>query len=151
MRRRELSDVNRFPESLEARLRSLTPPPVPGELEARILAAIPEVTLHVRKLPLRRRPLRAGALIASVAACFLIVFVLRSLQHPNGGVLDPGLVGTPDGNPAEQVQTGKFLDIVARLEDRRGLNELEPPKFSWPIHEWSALMCSKAIPRDLLE
>ena len=31
----------RSPESLEARLRALPQPPVPGDLEARILAAIP--------------------------------------------------------------------------------------------------------------
>ena len=142
MRRRELPDFDRFPESLEARLRSLTPPLVPGELEARILAAIPVVTPHVRNLSLRRRPLFAGASIASVAACFLVVLVLRSLQHPSGGVLDPRLVGTHDGNQSEQVQSGKFLDIVARLEDRRGLNELELPMFSWPIHETSELLCS---------
>ena len=151
MRRRELPDVDRFPESLEARLRSLTPPPVPGDLEARILAAIPVVTPHVRNLSLRRRPLLAVASIASVAACFLVVFVLQSLQHPIGGVQDPVLVVTPDGNQSEQVQTGESLNIVARLEDRRGLNELELPMFSWPIHETSAWMDSKAIPRDVLE
>ena len=151
MRRRELPEVDRFPESLEARLRSLTPPPVPDDLEARILAAVPVFTPHVRNLSLRRGPLLAGASIASVAACFMVVFVLRSLQQPIGGVLDSRLVETPAWNKSEQIQTGKFLDIVARLEDRRGLNELELPMFSWPIHETSAMMCSKAILRDLLE
>ena len=110
MRRREVPNVDRFPESLEARLRSLTPPPVPGDLEARLLAAIPLVTPPMKNVSLRRRPLRAVALIAAVAACSLVVLVLQSPQHPIGGVLDPGVVGTPDRKRSEQVQAGESLN-----------------------------------------
>ena len=60
---------DRSPEGLEARLRALPPPPVPAELEARLLAAIPA--------PRRRRPIWAGVVGVLAAACLLAALAWR--------------------------------------------------------------------------
>ncbi len=56
--RRPNSD--RSPESLEARLRALPQPPIPSELEARILAAIPARPSINDELPRGRVTHRGG-------------------------------------------------------------------------------------------
>src|SRR5438093_12334554 len=77
------------PESLEGRLRRLPPPPVPADLEARLLAAIPAgvssraesgIASAPRVLPALTQPgspgrwVRwAGGVSALAAACLLIV------------------------------------------------------------------------------
>src|SRR5438552_16914769 len=88
------------PESLEARLRRLPPPPVPADLESKLLATIPAgvsfpvhnsrtasgVALAPRVLPALTQPGSPGSWVrwiggvsALAAACLLIV-----LAWPNG-------------------------------------------------------------------
>ena len=84
--RRPNSD--RSPESLEARLRALPQPPVPGDLKARILAAVPARRSHDDELPRLvrsasrrwRLAIWAGASVAAAAACLLAV---RFWPEPN--------------------------------------------------------------------
>src|SRR5260370_22901790 len=62
-------------ESLEARLRALPPPPVPGDLETRLLSAIPaEMPTWEQGSGSRRRwMVWVGLAGALAAACWLIV------------------------------------------------------------------------------
>src|SRR5216683_5851927 len=68
--------LDRSAESLEARLRALPPPPVPSDLEARLLAAIPaSAPSAVRRSQLlpRRWLVWAGVGGALAAASLLVV------------------------------------------------------------------------------
>src|SRR5947207_2007566 len=74
----------RSSESLEARLRALPQPPVPADLEARLLAAIPPA----RPAPRRRWAVWAGVAGALAAACLLAVLAWRG-RDGNGPAPDP--------------------------------------------------------------
>src|SRR5436305_3982477 len=92
-------DPDRSPDSLESRLRALPRPPVPADLEARILAAGPaRATNEVlrRARPARRWHLAVGiaASLAAAAACLLI---LRSWPGPGVKNIAPTFVANAEG------------------------------------------------------
>jgi hypothetical protein len=129
---------------LEARLRALPPPPVPADLEARLLAAIPAAV----PVPTRRRAAWAGAVGALAAACLLAV-----LAWPRRDGKD-AIPSTSADAPAHQVAPrlpDDSASLAAWREARRGLGGAEPPSFTWPLEETSLITASPSIPRDLLD
>src|SRR5260370_26301538 len=83
MKRLQIMPVEKYPnadrpESLEAQLRALPPPPVPADLEARLLAAIPAEMAIPRRRGIGRFSFRRGAVWgigALAAACLLVVLL----------------------------------------------------------------------------
>ena len=154
-RRRPSSD--RSLKSLESRLRALPRPPVPGDLEARLLAAIRAAASH--EVPRRARGSRrrriavwAGAAAVLAAACSLAVLLWSG---PGRNRTGPNVVANPAiRQPAHALtpqQPGYSLDITPWLEARRDLDEAERPLFTWPVQEETPLMVSTALRRDLLD
>jgi hypothetical protein len=133
---------DRSAESLEARLRALPQPPIPGGLEARLLAAIP-----LKRRSRRRWLVLVGVASALAAACLLAVFAR------------PGRNGTNrvPGPPAEEIAeqgTPRLPDdsagITAWSQTRRVLDGAEPPPFTWPLSETPPFTATSA-PDDLLD
>src|SRR5262249_5165711 len=111
----------RSPESLEARLRALPQPPVPADLEGRLLAAIP-----AEKPIGRRRAAWIGAVGALAAACLLAVLVWPERgTDPITGTIRPvhPVASSPDDSAS----------IAAWRQSRRVLDGAEPPAFTWPL------------------
>jgi hypothetical protein len=135
---------DRSPEALEARLRALPQPPVPADLEARLLATIP---LEL-PLPPRRWAVWVGAAAAVAAACLLTVLAWLGRDGKNP-VLSPATIAsayrvTP--RPPDDSAT-----IAPWLEARRALDEAKVPTFTWPLEEKSPMRVSISIPSDLLD
>jgi hypothetical protein len=130
-------------ESLEARLRALPQPPIPADLEARLLATIPAK----RSLP-RRWGVRVGAIGALVAACLLVVIVWprRDRDLP---------ITRPNTIESVQKATPRPPDDSARMASMRSarivFDEAEPSTFTWPLPEPSPIRFSASIPADLLD
>lgn len=123
--------------SLEARLRALPSPLVPGDLQARLLSAIPTEAPRraVVPLPVWRRWL-VGAALAS--ACLLILLAWPRRDRSNNDVAhrNHGSTHTPVA-PADrnlQQDAGPSLGT-----------------FSWPLEESSPMLASTAIPAELLD
>jgi hypothetical protein len=149
---------DRFAE-LEARLRALPLPPLPSDLEARLLGNIPAA----RSIPWRRWSL-VGAIGALVAACLLAVLAWRGRdgkspvplreQGDPAHVHGPGLPGPPAGDPsagrgsADSIVADHF---AARLQARRTLEEAESPLFNWPLETTASLRTATTISPDLLD
>ena len=150
-------DSDRSFEILETRLRTLPQPHVPGDLEARILAAIPVATLNDE--PRSKRVLRrwrlgvgAGASIALAAACLLAV---RFWPDPSGKNSSPSVVTNPQrpesSHPVTPQQRSDSRRTSALLTARFDLDETALPTYNWPIQEKSPLMVSSALRPDLLD
>ena len=77
-------DPDRSPDSLESRLRALPRPPVPADLEARILAAGPARASNAMPRPARasRRWHLAVGVAASLAVAAACLLALRSWPGP---------------------------------------------------------------------
>jgi hypothetical protein len=151
--RRPNSD--RSGESLEARLRALPPEPIPGDLEARLLAAIPvQASNEIPRLArtARRLAVWAGAAAAVAAACLLAVVL-----WPGTGVKNPvhSLVAKSEKRQLARQDTSKrsgdSRSIMPWLEIRRDPDGTEMPTFTWPVQEESPLMVSTSIPPDLFD
>ena len=134
---------DRSPEALEARLRALPQPPVPAELQARLLAAIPPE----RPIPQRRWAVWVGAVGTLAAACLLAL-----LAWPGRTGKD---IPRPPTRGSARQSTPPAPDDSARItawrEARRVLEGAEPPAFTWPLEETAPLMVSTSIPPDLLD
>lgn len=126
-------------EATEARLRALPPPAVPGELEARLLAAIPP-TLPTRPRRWTRWARLAGAV---AAACFLVVLIW-SARRGNTLVSKAGVNELP--RPVRR----ENAEIVEGLVGRGGRHGTETSLFAWPLEETAPLKSSTALPVDLL-
>jgi hypothetical protein len=158
---------DRSPESLQTRLRALPQPPVPADLEARLLATIP-VEMPI---PRRRRAVWIGVVSALAAACLLAVLARlgRESKHP---IPNPGTnesAHAPDTDHAPHAglptpptppvlgaglptpPTSDFVNRAAWLDARRILDGAEPATFTWPLEETSPLRVSTSIPPDLLD
>ena len=151
-------DPDRSPESLEARLRALPRPPVPADLEARILAAGPARATN--EVPRRARASRrwhlAVGIAASLAVAAACLLALRSWPGP--GVKDDAptfVANAEDGGSAHDVtprQPGDTPGTMPWLKARQDLDDgTEMPTFTWPIQEKSPLMVSTALRPDLLD
>jgi hypothetical protein len=128
------------PESLEARLLALPPPPVPVDLESRLLAAIP-----TRRLLRRRWIVLAGVL---AAACLLAVLAWprRDVKRPGEepGTKEPVVENAPR-DPDESDRMAAFRRF------RRDLDETVAPTFHWPLPETLPTGVSTTLPPDLLD
>jgi hypothetical protein len=126
-------------ESLEAQLRALPQPPIPADLEARLLATIPAK----RSTPRRHWGIRVGVL---AAACLLAVIawprgdgnrpISRTIETPFRASVQP-----PDDS----------ANIASLRTARKALDDGEPPTFTWPLPEPSPIRFSTSIPPDLLD
>jgi hypothetical protein len=153
--RRPNSD--RSPESLEARLRALPQPLVPGDLEARILAAIPGKTSNEIPRPVSAARRRHAAVWAGVAAtvaasCLLTV---RFWSGPSGENSHSLVVTDSQNSKAPHdvgsQQPGASVWTTPWLKAGQDLDGTEMPTFTWPIQETSPLMVSTALRPDLLD
>jgi hypothetical protein len=133
---------DRSPEALEARLRALPQPPIPANLEARLLATIPA------DLPVRRRrwAIGVGVVGALAAACFLAVLAWPDRDGKHAVTNPPPIASVPSATP----QPLDNSDTVAAWRNiRRVLDGRELPPFTWPLSE-TQLLTATSIPPDLL-
>jgi hypothetical protein len=143
MHRDQLPNPDRSPDDLEARLRSLPRPPVPADLEMRLLAAIP-----VGRAVRWRSWVFWGGPITAVAACVLVALAWR--EHD-----DRPPVPTPATSQSAHAVTPHPRDDSTRSaawrDTRRVLEEAELTPFNWPIKETTPVMVSTTIPPDLFD
>jgi hypothetical protein len=154
-RRRPNSD--RSLKSLESRLRALPRQSVPGDLEARLLAAIRAEASHEvprRAGGSRRRRIAVwgGAAAVLAAACSLAVLLWPGAGRNRTG---PNVVANPairqSAHPLTRQQPGYSHDITPRLEARLDLDEAARPLFTWPVQEETPLMVSTALRPDSVD
>src|SRR5262249_50731730 len=133
------------PESLEARLRRLPAPPVPADLEARLLARIPA------RVPIRSRRWIwwTGALSALAAACFLIGILSHKGDRQKSGQKNNGFAA--DGSENSIARSSSQDKVSARLQAQRDPDLLKLPPFTWPVDEANHVTLSSSIPSDLLD
>ncbi|HKI41373.1 MAG TPA: hypothetical protein VKA66_13520 [Mycobacterium sp.] len=141
-------------------------PPVPADLEARLLATIPAEM----PIPRRRWAIWAGVVGPLAAACLLAVFAwprgVGNHPVPRSGtaksqhwvtVPSPGTIASADApgaglpTPPTIRPSDNSAEIAAWAEARRVLNGAEPATFIWPIQEKSPITVSISIPADLLD
>jgi hypothetical protein len=163
-------NTDRSPESLEARLRALPQPPVPADLEARLLATIPGKT----PIPQRRWGVWVGAVAASAAACLLAVLAWPGRDGKNP-VPSPGTresvhqvtVPSPSPSPPTSVSAPALgaglptppalqlpddsASIAPWLQAGRDLDGADTPTFTWPLEETLPMRVSTSIPSDVLD
>jgi hypothetical protein len=147
-------------EVLAARLQALPQPPVPADLEARLLAAMPpEMLIQPRQLQGGAASEERGTIRFSrrgwavwvgalAAACFLVVFTRPARDGKSPVPIPPG-----DGQEVRvRPKPSGASDSVAEWWMVRGnLDVAESKTFSWPIQEKSPITVSTAIPPDLFE
>jgi hypothetical protein len=137
-------DPARSREALKVQLRALPQPPVPGHLEALLLASVPVA----KPISPRRRAVMATVLGVASAACLLAVLAWR----PHHGEDHP-TIPVP-GRPAQQdirQLAFEFPSIAAWREDPRSLDEEKLPSYTWPLDEAAIPRASTSIPADLLD
>jgi hypothetical protein len=128
-------------ESLETRLRALPPLPVPAELEACLLAAIPtEIPCQepIADSSRRRWISWAGLAGALAAACLLVMLVWLRNHGKETELVKKNEGSSSNGNPS--------LNREARQDPGASLGT-----FNWPLEESSPMLASTAIPPDLLD
>jgi hypothetical protein len=157
MRSRRPPNSNESLESLEARLRALPQPPVPGGLESRLLAAMPvRASIVTRRSVLGPRArhfvIWAGATLATAASCLLVV---RFWPEPNDRhraasvVLKPATTDFARQFPNRQPEISRR--ILPWFQARLDPDETEMPTYSWPVREKSPLIVSTAFRSDLFD
>jgi hypothetical protein len=157
MRPQKRQNSDPFLESLEARLRAMSPPPVPGDLEARLLADIPLDFSRARpgrgwNSRRRRLAIWAGGVAAIAAAC-LAAFLLWPATESKLTGLQPG-AKPPLRDSAYQVTAqppGEQGNSTPWLEFRQGLEGSEKPTFTWPIQENVRLRASLSMSSELFD
>ena len=131
-------------EALEARLRALPQPPIPADLEARLLATIPAE----RSIPRRRWGIRVGAIGALAAACLLVAIAWPRRDGENS---IRGLKTIESAHKVTRRLPDDSAPIASLRAARKVLDETEPPTFTWPLPEPSPIRFSSSIPPDLLD
>jgi hypothetical protein len=132
-------------ESLKARLRALPPPPIPADLEGRLLAAIPasiparaDVDPPRSYRSFRPRPaVWVGFVGALAAACLLAALAWHGRDK---------LADTTNHDSPDQAQRP--------VENTRGAGQTPVTNdvtFVWPIEEASPMLASTKIPADLFD
>jgi hypothetical protein len=137
-------DPEGSPESLKARLRALPQPPVPVDLEARLLATIPAEM----PIPQRRWAIWLGVVGPLAAACLLAVLAWlgRDSKNPIPIPGPPKVVREIPRRP-----TDDSARIVPSLQARRELEGVDTLTFTWPIEEASPMRVSTSISPNLLD
>ena len=128
-------------ESLETRLRALPAPPVPGDLESRLLSGIPAQTPQWEQLigsRQRRWVIWGGLAGALAAACLLITLLWPKSEGSRIKIVKD------DGHPDSSEKS-------LRPESRRDSDTVSIGTFTWPLDESSPMLASTAIPPDLLD
>jgi hypothetical protein len=150
-------DPDRSLESLESRLRALPRPPVPAELEARILAASSAKVPNPMPRPARawrRRHLAVGA-AASIAVAVACLLAVRFRPGLGVKITAPTFVANAEGNDsaheATPQQPGHSPGTISWLKARQDPDGAEIPTFIWPIREKPPLMVSTSLRSDLLD
>ncbi len=139
---------DRSAESLEARLRALPPPPVPSDLEARLLAAIPaSAPSAVRRSQLlqRRWLIWAGVGGALAAASLLVVLFWPKSSREDLNRIKAGFANQDTPRPPHDSPDIAHVQFARQVRDDTAL-----PPFTWPIEETTPLTASISIPSDLL-
>jgi hypothetical protein len=130
-------------------------PPVPGDLEARILAAIPSRASSEKPSAghsprLRRLAAWSVAALASAAAGVLAIRFSPG-PHPNNRDLNP--VETPvasrAAHPTRTQSSDDPLHTTAWLKAQDDPEALGVPSFTWPIPQKPPSMVSIAFRPDL--
>ena len=129
-------------ESLEARLRALPPPAVPGDLEARLLSAIPAEMPHGEQMPNSRR--RRWVVWASLAGALAAACLLIVLSWPRNNGPKNNIVKHDGGSSSNS-------DMPPRPGNRHDSDAMSAGTFTWPLDEMSPMLASTAIPPDLLD
>jgi hypothetical protein len=143
-------------ESLEARLRALPPPPVPAELEGRILASVSASPAQNDERPRLARTasgrwrftVRAGGSIAAAAVCLLAI---RFWPETDNKPTAPILVVVPESTKYPGHGTPLLRSDSPWFMAHQDLVETEVPAFTWPIQEKSPVMVSTALSPDLFD
>src|SRR6266536_5015387 len=134
------------PESLEARLRALPAPPVPAELEARRLVAIPASPHSPLAGEGTKRGRRwVGVVGVLAAACLLAVLAWLGRDATKPAPSPPTRESTHQVAPQPPDDVPR---ISALREARRASDEAEMPAFTWPLEETSPLTVLTSIPPD---
>ena len=131
---------DRSPEALESSLRALPQPPVPGGLEARLLASIPAAMPVSR----RRWVVWMGVAGAMAAACLAAVIS----WHGRNGESLPEIVTVRPVPLQAPLDAG---GITSWREARRAMDGAELPAFAWPLEETAPINVFTSIHRDLLD
>ena len=161
------------PESLEAKLRALPQPAVPGGLEARLLvgipAAMPIPPPHPTLSPWRgegrvrgRWAVWVGVAGTAAAACLLVVLTWpgrdagnRVASRGTSRSAHPGAVPSPGTNGPRHQVTRRPQDNSTSIAPwgvaRRDLDEAAMPTFTWPLPETPPVKALTSIPPNLLD
>jgi anti-sigma-K factor RskA len=157
MQFRRPPNSDRSLESLEARLRALPQPPVPRDLESRLLAALPmRASIVTRRSVLAARPRRfviwAGASLAVAASCLLAV---RFWPKPDDQPTATTVVSDPETTDSARQLTHRQPENSRRslpwFEARLDPDETALTTFCWPIQEKPPLLVSSALRPDLFD
>ena len=129
------------PDSLEARLRRLPPPPVPADLEARLLAGIAAKPM-IRQWRWTRW---IGGVSALAAACLLIVLAWPKGEGQKAVLDSKDRVTTTSPTPSVPPRSPQ-----GTLKVQRDPDDLQLPPFSWPVEETTHVTLTSSMPSDLL-
>jgi hypothetical protein len=141
-------------ESLEAELRALPQPAVPGDLEARILAAAPaRARTEAPRVVGRARRVLWATVLAAAAACVLLAIRWRphaadrqsdSVVQSNSVPTKLDQLATPRP-PREAQRFPRWFEAQADTDD----SEITP--FAWPVRESTPVMASTAGGSELFD
>lgn len=122
------TDSNPLAGSLEARLRALPQPPVPADLERRLLATLPVPRLFARAVRpvVPRRWLAPAAVCGTLAAACLLI----ALALPRGDATRS--VANTD-QPRHVAAETNVAAALAGNRMRPLFDGSKPPKFAWPL------------------
>jgi hypothetical protein len=143
---------DRSPESLAAQLRALPAPAVPGDLEARLLAAIPPEAVKSPRLAHTPRRLAFWTCAGVAAAAALIAVLLwQGIDSKNP---DPSpAVNVVNSQPDREITPDRpeSFSITPWLKAAQELDRSDGPVFAWPIQEKPRVMAWSAMRPDLLD
>jgi hypothetical protein len=157
MRFRRPPNSNQSLKSLEARLRALPQTPVPGDLESRLLAAMPvKASIVPRRSAIAPRirhvVIWAGASVAIAASCLLVVRIWPGPddQHATASVtFDPPVPEFARQFTNRQTENSRL--ILPWFGAQLDPDDTEMPTYSWPVQEKTPLMVSTAFRSDLFD
>jgi hypothetical protein len=142
-------------EALASRLRSLPEPPVPADLEARLLRAISRATparVSTEVAPLSAERKQEWFALAATVLALAMVGLLAIFAWRDRGENDAVSVAQTSQPPSANASSDldDLNDVVMSPIDRRILSGAGLSSFNWPVQEIPPARASSAIPTDLL-